>query len=311
MTLETTGGEPLERRLASSVTSQIAVISAGIEVLLNDKRYRNELNSSTYEALAQYLGKMGDATTALAKLLKVSSPSVAHDANNSLAVILGRAQLLSRNGDYNSQLSPETYAHFTVTLTAIENAVQALREPLQILGGFYKIAEQDVEVAEASKLGLEEIVYRIVHVDDNELTRELVKDTLKKGSNVVDAVIPGVFGHDGKRIRYEIYSYGSVLEALNEIPKLAEIDLVITDREMPMHTGVQFLYAISQLPNTRVRMPDYEKVRRIAMLTSGISQEEADFVANTYGATIIDKSIKPLALEQQIYRIINSQLSQS
>ena len=43
------------------------------------------------------------------------------------------------------------------------------------------------------------------------------------------------------------------------------------------------------------------------MLTGGVTSEEAEHVIRTYGATVLTKPFKLLALEQQIYRIINSQ----
>ena len=296
--------ESIDRRVITDIETQVIVVINGIDSLLKAEQYRSQLIDSQYADFAESLKVMTDATQALVGLLKNPTSRIAHDANNKIGIIYGKAQLLEKNELYRTQLSPAEYTAFIKQLKTIETATLKITDLFQSLGGFYKAKEQGVGVVDASTLGKEETVYRIVHVDDSELERMLMRDSLKRSSNVVNPYTHGVFGHDGKKVRYEVHSYSSVDEALREIPSLEPIHLLITDREMPERDGYNLLDTIS-LPNEkRTRKPEYQRFRNIAMLTGGITEEEAARVSQTYGATVLTKPVKPLVLEQQIYKII-------
>ena len=154
-----------------------------------------------------------------------------HDLNNQLGVILGRVQLL------------QTRLH-DKSLITIEEATLRASNLVRELGRFYNARDDGVTLVEESQLGLEEIVYKIVHVDDDSESRFQFGTALTTDSNIIPAS-PGVFGHNGIKVRYKVHSYGSVEKALIGIPTLEAIYLLVTDREMPECGGYNFLDTIS------------------------------------------------------------------
>ena len=231
---------------------------------------------------------------------------IAHDVNNKLIPILGYSEDLSTDPRLKEYLPPDVYASLVADLQAINQAGKIILGLTAMLSGFYRAKEQGAEPVEASKLGEDKAEYRIVHIDDDPKIRIAVYNTLKEGSNILPQEA-GVFGHDGRRVRYEIISYGNVTQALREIPTLESIDLLLTDREMSEVSGYDILNAINQLDNRKVRRPEFQKVRNVAMLTGGITEQEATDVMQTYNIPVLTKPFRPLNLEQQIYRIINPQ----
>ncbi|MBI2649803.1 response regulator [Candidatus Woesearchaeota archaeon] len=226
-----------------------------------------------------------------------------HEANNVLAVVIGRTYLLLNNPAL-SGMPPELYEKLRCGLTTIESSAQRLTEILATLGSFYRGVEVGVEFEEALKLGSDETTYRIAHVDDEDNTRIEFLNALTVYSNLIPSSA-GVFGHRGKRVKYDVKSFGSVDEALREIPSLGTINLLVTDREMPELDGYHLLDTLNQSSNKRVRKPEYGNIKSIAMLTAGITQQEAERTIETYGIPILSKPFKPLVLEKQIYKAIN------
>ena len=229
---------------------------------------------------------------------------IADDVSNKLAIAFGRAQVILDNDNYQKQLDSETYAHLTGGMAIINTALTDAAQLMKKLNAAYKLREQGLEPVEASELGTEKTKYYIVHVDDEHIIRELVYTSLMNLSNTIPQ-IPGTFGHNNQSISYKLVSYPSVEEALKGILTLGDTELLITDREMPNQTGLDLLDALSQLDNKQLRKPEYLHIKNTAMLTGGISKEEADRITKTYGTSILRKPFKIFELEQQIYDIIN------
>ncbi len=320
----------LEERLLRELRGEFAMISSATSVLLNDGRYDGL--RAQYESFVKEVGSIEEAAKKAMKLIETIRGSdnsalrtAMHDINNLLVAPAGRSELFLTNTNYRATLSEQDYHAFVGDVSKIRDAARNATQLARSIGGFYRAKEYGVELVDSSKLGTEEVVCHIVHVDDDEEIRLAVKHILKMDSNIITVPTDnndyaGIFGHNGRKVKYKIHSYGSVIEALNGVRELAsegvDIDLLITDREMPGFNGFHLLYTISQLPNAKLRMPEYKHVKNIAMLTAGITQEQAEWVTKTYDATVIDKSVldtskQPSPLEQQIYSAINRKEVQS
>ena len=229
---------------------------------------------------------------------------IVHDSNNILSVISGHLQLLMADQRYQAALPQELYADLTRRLGSMRTASRELAQMLQDLGGFYRAREAGISIVEANSLSDELNNYRVVHVDDDPEFRDYVANALNSESNIFPRS-NGFFGHDGKRINYNLRSYGGVQEALEGINSLERVHLLLTDREMSEQDGYALLDSISLPDDKTRRKPEYEKIMNVAMLTGGITPSEAEQVKQTYGAAVLTKPINSLVLEQQIYDIIN------
>lgn len=201
------------------------------------------------------------------------------------------------------------YEDFKAQLDLISSSSTKMLASLSSLIGFYKAQEQKVEPVLASTLGNKSITYPVVHIDDDEKSRDAVYDALTHSSNIIPPE-NGIFGHDGRKVNYTVASYSSVKEFLAILdagkPDPAKISLLITDREMPEQDGYALLNALNQPKKPKQRKPEYANVQNIAMLTGGITGQEALRTTKTYGIPVLAKPIHPLQLEQQVYAIINS-----
>jgi len=331
MTEEHTDG-PLEERLIHDARAKLTTIVDYVQILLDNEGYPDLLGQEKYESLAKDLtiiktgaldtleivqeiselyGAQEQTTeTTPTQVDKSLERRLIHDANNKLGPPVGFSQLILMDEQYLELLGPENYETLKSSLTIIGTAAQKTAELLQQLGRFYRAEEQRVELVEASTLSPEVTTYTIIHIDDEEGILLNVSDTLKESTNLIPPS-RGHFGHDGKRVKYEFISYGSVEEALSALPELGDIDLLITDRQMPGLDGYDLLNRISDPSDRRYRRPEFDNVRNIAMLTGGIETIEAETVQETYGATVLTKPFERLQLEQQVYSIINPQPTQS
>ncbi len=130
-------GQTLEYRIVTNnITKQVAVVINGIDSLLLVARAYMD------QDLTESLKVMADATQDFVDLLGRPTTSIAHDANNKIAVVHDRAQMLSSDESYKSQLGPDNYTYFIKQLKAIETAAMRIRDQFQNLGGFYKAKEQ-------------------------------------------------------------------------------------------------------------------------------------------------------------------------
>lgn len=225
----------------------------------------------------------------------------AHDMRNNLSVILGRAQLFSRRQNYRAVFGHEGYEKFTDSLSRIEGLAHGIRQALSAMDGAYKSEGRVATLVDADKLIYGKTTCTIVHIDDSEDAREQLRFVLGQYSNIVPDKA-GFFGHLGKEVNYTSKSFGSVREALWEIPYLGNIDLLVTDREMPVHSGFDLLDFLKRANDEASGTQDYRKIRSTAMLTAGnVTEEEAERVKG-FGAALIDKESKPLDLEERIFR---------
>ena len=230
-----------------------------------------------------------------------------HDISNGLASVMGFSQLLLTDAAYGGLLGKE-YGGFKEHLELINSSTTKMVAQLNNLGGFYRVQEQKVEPVPASTLGNEAITYLIVHIDDQKESRDAVYRALSSSSNIIP-LEGGVFGHEGRKVRYTVVSYSTVKEALKilnigkEDP--AKIDLLITDREMPEQDGYALLNLLNQPKKQRQRRSKYANVGNIAMLTGGITEQDAIRTRETYGIPVFTKPFQPLQLEQQVYNAIN------
>lgn len=315
----------LESRLIGEVNRQVSVILDTVQTLLSNATYPDllgdnygalrrdleliETGAKDTSGIVQELGRLYGAQEQKAETFETNQAdkslerTLIHDALNNLMAPVAFSDLILIDEQYAELLGSE-YEDFRNKVIAIQTAANETGKLFTQLGGFYRAQEQGVKLVDESTLGPEEIKYRIFHVDDEEDTRYRLMEAILEGSNLSNPRY-GTFGHDGKGVRYELYSYGSVEEALRAIPELKEIDLLITDREMPERNGYSLLDALNEQSDKHSRRPEFNDVRHIAMLTGGITQEEAEQAQRTYGITILTKPFKPLQLEQQIYRIIN------
>lgn len=229
---------------------------------------------------------------------------IAHDVNGKLAVILGRAQLMLTDDKYRDSLPRGVHEHLIRSLKSVEQSATDIQNLMRILSGGYEDTKAGVEFAKSSKLGLDEVVYKIVHIDDDPAIRLSFIQALTTQSNIIPPS-SGVFGHDGKKVKYEVSSYPSVEEVLRELPGMQQVDILVTDREMPERDGYGLLDTLNQVSNKKTRRPEYQHVKNIAMLTGGVTKEEAEKAIETYLIAILTKPFKPLVLENQIYRTIN------
>jgi len=228
---------------------------------------------------------------------RIAQKTLIHDLNDNLTPLYRFSELLL-------QSEMPQYEGLRQYFRALNSSSQRISTALASLGGLYKVQEQQVTPVDASTLGLEKIVYTIVHVDGDEGARRNLIDALTRSSNIVPHS-DGEYGHDGRRVSYEVHSYKSVEEALARISGLGRIHLLITDREMPGRDGYSLLNTLNEPNNPKVRRPEYERINAIAMLTGGITPEEAKEVIGKYGISVLPKPFQPLQLEQQIYKIIN------
>ena len=313
---ETQSKDTLEARLLdnSGILVEEGVLSIA-QMLLSDEMYKTRLNSQDYEFFSKQIRIIQKTATDALSLYQSAEKDIifVHDVNNKLNVITGRAEFLLEDSikkDYAKQLGPELYEELSIQARAIITAAMHTAELLGRLSSFYKARGERAEIVEASAVGQEESRYVILHVDDDSSVRDSLFEDLVHGSNIMphQKLLPdptGIFGHDGRRVGYSLHSYSSVDDALNGIHSLHSVDLLITDRKMPARDGYSLLDAISQPGYKQLGKPEFAHVKNIAMLTGGITPEEADKVMQTYGAEILPKPWHPLLLERSIYRIIS------
>jgi len=226
--------------------------------------------------------------------------TLVHDANNHLSVVIGYADILRMDGDSEE-------------LRTIAGAGEQLRKLLiKIQSTFVSGASSDEEydfplnsiVGESDLTGKKE--YVIVHVDDEKLQRDLFYRGIHDSSNI-DPPQKGYFGHNGKKVSYELYSADSVRRALEILQTLRlegkEVDLLVTDREMPDIDGFQLLEMITDGENGHTRKPDYLHVKKLAMLSGGATSDEAR-QAEVYGA-FVPKPVPTASIEPMVYNLIN------
>ena len=232
-----------------------------------------------------------------------------HDINNGLGSVMGFSELLLMDGKYGGLLG-EKYGAFKGNLELINSGTKKLVAKLRELSGVYSTQEQKIKPVPASTLDskVKAITYFIVHIDDQKESMDAVYNALSFSSNIIPPEA-GVFGHEGRRVNYIVASYSSVKEALEILDAgkkdQAVIDLLITDREMPEQDGYSLLNALNSPKNSKQRKPEYANVKNIAMLTGGITKQDAKRTGKTYGIPVFTKPIQPLQLEQQVYNAIN------
>jgi len=241
---------------------------------------------------------------------------VLHDVNNKLTTVIGYLDLVLGDPKYQSTLSAGDYQDFQSTLTTAYEAAQSIAASVRSLQGYHQARDAGVQFVDTSSLGIERVVYNIVHVDDEPTIRNLFKVALEERSNIVEGQLgtnpelKGTFGHDGKRVGYRVHSYESVGQALANMPQ-ESIDLLATDKDMPDRNGFNLLDSMSQPTDKSSRLPEFANIRNIVMITGGLSPEEIGELSRTYGMTILKKPFDVGALEPHIYRSINPNPSQS
>ncbi len=255
---------------------------------------------SMLSKVKKVLGMKGQEETASDR---AAQRSLIHSMNNSLSSPMGFSQLLASDKSYATLLG-SGYREFQSALQAIAEGSRKIAETLSSLSGFYNAQEQQIKPVDASSLAPGKVAYTIVHIDDEQKSMDDLLGALTGSSNIIPPE-NGEFGH-GNRISYKLFSYGSVDSALAALPGLGNVDLLITDREMPGRDGYALLNALTQPTNRKKRAEAYANIKHIAMLTGGITAAEAKRIAKTYGIHIFTKPFQPLQLEQQIYTAINS-----
>jgi|SRR3989344_1286399 len=222
-----------------------------------------------------------------------------HDINNYLTPVISYPEIFLETGQYkaNEQLSRD--------LQASLDYGKRINYLLKLLNGIKPNGEQ-IYVDISSLTGPEKS-YSVAHIDDDSVTRKLFAAALTEWSNLTQKK-RGLFGHDGQPVRYKVKSYSSVDEALAGIGN-GEIDLLVTDREMPGKTGNDLLNAITtEQDRTKLKL-EFGNVKNVAMLTGGIGKNEMNHIMQTYKIPVIDKPFTALGLENQVYSAINKSQS--
>jgi len=232
---------------------------------------------------------------------------IIQDAINKIAILLGNSERLQENPAYH-ELPPDIKDRLATMDAAGQNTVGLLQQ----LSRLYRAKEQGVELVELNLSELEEVVtpiYNVVHVDGEAEILESLSNALSKGSNLIPSQ-PGYFSHNGEIVLYKVHSYQSIEEALREIPEFERIHLLMTGLTLGLN-GYDLLDELNKPVNKESRRKKYDNVQNIAMLTVGITQEDAERVQQTYGATVLTTPFRPLALEKQIFYIVNPITPQS
>ena len=313
----------LEERLIEGVSRTLSQVKDAVAALSADAGEYAGVMADSYGGFANVFGKISEGLRTTDSLLqnlfslysnkgaadagiKTAERALIHDIYNSLGPLVGFSELLLTDKAYEGLLG-NRYGTFKEHLAKIFSGAWGIVAQLGSLSGFYGAKEQKVEPVEASELSGVATTYFIVHIDDEEQSRDAVHAALKFSSNVIPPE-EGVFGHRGRRVQYVVASYKGVEEvlAILDVGKTdpAGLDLLITDREMPEQDGYALLNALGDPKTPKQRRPEYANIRNIAMLTGGITAEEAAAISNTYGIKVLTKPFQPLQLEQAIYEII-------
>lgn len=305
-------GQSLEERLVFDSKKKLNSIVESARALLRNPKY-SALMSDSYSFFVKWVGdiekSLVNAQTYLDALIDQEDAAqggqrnIIHDINNNLAGVMAASEVLIVDKQYQEILGSE-YASFRSSLKNIHSGSRKIAKKLASLWDFYIAQEQGVQLVDASTLSSEKKVYVLVHIDDDESIRYSLSNALTQNSNLFPSS-NGEFGHDGFKVAYKVYSYGSVDEALAAISGLGRIDSVITDRKMPHKDAYDLLNALTHPENRKKRADRYLNVANIAMLTGGISSEEAEAISEIYGISILTKPFQSLQLEQRIYNIIN------
>lgn len=233
-----------------------------------------------------------------------------HEINNKLTIV-GFVDLVLMDPQYQG---PE-HQRLRDDLSNASKAAKSIADYVRILQGYHQARDEGVNLIDASALGLEEVFYNIVHVDDEKGVRDAFISALEQTSNVREAILratpelKGIFGHDGKRVKYKVHSYGSVDEALEQMPR-EQVDLLVTDKDMPGRDGFSLLDTITQPEDRTLVRPQYRFIRNTAMMTGGVAPEETARV-KSYGIETLIKPFSIPILEQRIYNLINRPATQS
>lgn len=238
---------------------------------------------------------------------------IAHGINNKLGPVVAYPDFIlmdieAMRGRLPDDVYSDLLSRIKPSLEAITEAGEAIRDLTALLSGSYKIKEQGVVPVEASKLGAEEITYKVVYVDDDPNMRTLVSSILSNDTNILPPM-KGTFGHGVRKVRYDLQVYSSVADFLREVHTINHIDILVTDRLMPEQDqdGIDLLNRITQPDDRRRISPQYANIHNVVMLTGSISPEEAIRISQTYGITVLTKPFKSLVLEAQLYQAINPQ----
>ena len=129
-----------------------------------------------------------------------------HDANNKLAVIIGYQELLMSILEQSTGNKIEDKDKFMIRLRKIGVSAQELDGIIKSLQGAYQIKSEGGTPVDGSKLSPNKTPYYVAHVDDEPDMRNIFSMALVEGSNTIQGT-PGVFGHDGKKIMYKVYSF--------------------------------------------------------------------------------------------------------
>jgi len=156
-------------------------------------------------------------------------------------------------------------------------------------------------------LRVEETILNIVYVDDSAVERDLFKESLTALSNL-DSARNGYFGHDAELVRYKLHMYTNAMDALEALPSLGTVHLLVTDRQMRRMNGFELLNEIATTDDqVRIR-PGYENIEKLAMLSGGADETDIKR-AERYG-TFLHKPLFPESVEPTIYAIIRGNYKQ-
>lgn len=317
----------LDDILIEDVADKLKTAQETVQALLEDRKYNPELTPTLnpdYIGLRARLNKvkneLGQAISIFEIIKMVYSKKdlfkeediqemggiIVHRMNNKLTVPLGQTEVLLRNltSPDSSPYLKDHYENLHSQITAINTLVYSASQFLGDLARLYKAKEEDVELVNASGLDKEVVTYRVVHVDDEQNIRDGVGAALSLDSNLVPKS-DGIFGHDGKRVKYDVKKFESAQAALEYLHAQGEaIDILLTDREMPGLSGIDLLNILTDQNDKKARVSAFAHVRNVAMLTAGLSIDEAGALKTTYGIEIMSKPFRSLSLEKQIYGIV-------
>ena len=307
------GSDTLEARLKADILRSLGSIESTARGLLGDENYSQLLPTSLYTNLQRQLNSICNGVLQASELMKGveqvygqgQTPEGARETpdptefrnriNGIFSVIMGNVHLIRKDKEYKHNLGEDKYVSLHGSATFIAEAAESTFRLIDSLDVHY-LSSQRVD---ASTLGTHEEVYTIVHIDNDAPHRVLFKEGLAEGSNI-NPRVEGIFGHNGKKVRYNVHSYGSVDEALSAIGAIKNVDLLVTDLNMPEKSGEDLL-KILQEDGTK-KKPVYGNIGRVVMLTTAV-EDVTKGIERRYGVEVLDK-MSPATLELKIYRAI-------
>ncbi|MBC8183598.1 response regulator [candidate division KSB1 bacterium] len=189
------------------------------------------------------------------------------ETNNSLAVILGSAELLL---DYSEQIDDEC----SKSLNIIINSVDRIQDILEnsesriesLLHSDQKLSAKKLSQKSARKLN-------VLIVDDDPLIRKLLDKVLEKGGHNVTSAVDG--------------------EQALELFKQNKIELVITDVFMPKIDGIQLVKNLME-ENPWVPIIVISGADKKAMIKSQLRKDDIYFLRKPFKSRMLEEILEKI-----------------